>query len=413
MIGKWHAGHAHEYMLPFNRGFDTFYGYLQGAEDHYSRLQCQGKNWCGVDFATENGPTNETYGTYGTELYSLRAQQVLDSIKDEKKPFFLYYSMQNVHYPLQAPEHYKIKYNWIKDPARRNYAAMISIMDEAVGDLVKLLKFRNLWDDTLLIVTADNGGETRSGGNNFPLRSQKWSLYEGGVHVNSFINGGLVTRTGTKYSGLFHVSDWRETILDAMECSYKAEKDVDGTSQWKAIQSNSTPPRFSILHNIDPMKRAKGHDDRDWVNLAAAKLSFDINAQSALRFGDWKILTGDPAQGVPDGNIAPPEATQTTSNKLKYEPEIDTQPYWVRDQEDNFYQPDERKTRLVQLFHISSDPYEKDEISDEHVEIVKLGLSLLSMHNETSVTPQWPKIDPASKPDLRKGPLQGFWWPWK
>jgi arylsulfatase B len=69
---------------------------------------------------------------------------------------------------------------------------MVSIMDESVGDLIQMLKQRNLWDDTLVIVTADNGGETRSGGNNFPLRSQKWSLYEGGVHVNSFINGGLV-----------------------------------------------------------------------------------------------------------------------------------------------------------------------------------------------------------------------------
>lgn len=99
----------------------------------------------------------------------------------QNEKFYLYYAFQNVHYPLQAPEHYLIKYNWIEDSDRRHYAAMISIMDEAIGDLVKSLKFRGLWDQTLLIVTADNGGETRSGGNNFPLRSQKWSLYEGGV----------------------------------------------------------------------------------------------------------------------------------------------------------------------------------------------------------------------------------------
>ena len=61
----------------------------------------------------------------------------------------------------------------------------------------------------------------------------------------------------------------------------------------------------------------------------------------------------------------------------------------------------------------SSDPHEKNDISDDHVEIVKMGLSLLSMHNETAIAPQWPKLDPQSKPDYRKGPLQGFWWPWK
>lgn len=52
-----------------------------------------------------------------------------------------------------------------------------------------MLHERNLYDDTLIIITADNGGETRSGGNNFPLRSQKWSLYEGGVHVNAMLSG--------------------------------------------------------------------------------------------------------------------------------------------------------------------------------------------------------------------------------
>ena len=51
---------------------------------------------------------------------------------------------------------------------------MLAATDKAVGDFEQMLRERNQWDNTLLIVTADNGGETRWGGNNYPLRN--WSI---------------------------------------------------------------------------------------------------------------------------------------------------------------------------------------------------------------------------------------------
>ena len=129
------------------------------------------------------------------------------------------------------------------------------------------------------------------------------------------MNGGLNTQQG-KFKSLFHVSDWHQTILSAMECNEKQTPDTDGIDQWEALQKKSESKRFSILHNIDPMKRAKGNDVREWIRKIGTDLNFDINSQSALRFGPWKILTGDPAQGVPDGNIPPPERNQT--NKIKF-----------------------------------------------------------------------------------------------
>lgn len=412
MVGKWHCGHSHEYMLPFNRGFDSYYGYLQGAEDHYSRIQCQAKEWCGVDFCTEKGPTNSTWGTYGTEIYSSQVARVLDDVAKDEKPFFLYYAMQNVHDPLQAPEHYKIKFDWIKEPDRRTYAAMVSIMDDAVGDFMTMLHERNLYDDTLIIITADNGGETRSGGNNFPLRSQKWSLYEGGVHVNAMLSGGLIKdQSKSTFDGLVHVSDWRETILEAMECKPPADKsELDGMSQWQAILRNTSPPRQSIVHNIDPIKTVKGTDERQWVQKLAAQSSFNINSQSAIRYGRWKLLTGDPALGVPDGNIPPPEGNQ---KKLRFAAEpSDTRPVWQKLIDDSMYESSETLTRLVQLYDIEEDPYEKHEISDNHPDIVKVGLDLLSRHNETAVWPNYPHTDPNSNPETRSDGFAGFWWPW-
>ena len=69
MVGKWHVGHGHDWMVPWRRGFQTYSGYLAGAEDHYTRMWCmEGTEWCGVDYSehsdTFTGPTNETWGIY-------------------------------------------------------------------------------------------------------------------------------------------------------------------------------------------------------------------------------------------------------------------------------------------------------------------------------------------------------------
>ena len=99
-----------------------------------------------------------------------------------------------------------------------------------------MLRDSNLWSNTLLIVTADNGGETRFGGNNYPLRSQKWSLYDGGLRVNSFVSGGLVESSphkNSRYDQLFHVSDWHDTILEAAGCPISQDRGpLSGVSHW-------------------------------------------------------------------------------------------------------------------------------------------------------------------------------------
>ena len=47
-------------------------------------------------------------------------------------------AFQNVHSPVQAPQQYIDKYNFIKDDLRRRYAGMVDIMDEAVGNITKI-----------------------------------------------------------------------------------------------------------------------------------------------------------------------------------------------------------------------------------------------------------------------------------
>jgi len=285
LVGKWHCGHGHDWMRPENRGFDSFFGYLQGAEDHYTRIQLQRKDWFGVDFSDGGVPSNSTWGHYGSDLYSARVESILETSKSN--PFFLFYSMQNVHYPLQAPEHEKLKYKWINDQHRRDYAAMLAATDKAVGDFEEMLKSKGLWDNTLLIVTADNGGETRWGGNNYPLRSQKFSLYDGGLRVNAFVSGGVVDQN-QRYEKLFHVSDWHDTILEAAECGVKQGETspLSGKSHWP-FSASSVPPRTVLLHNIDPLKLARGSEEREWVKnwQNSSTLTFAASRRCALTGG--------------------------------------------------------------------------------------------------------------------------------
>ena len=54
---------------------------------------------------------------------------------DTSKPLFLYMAFQNVHAPIQAPEKYIDKYDFITNKMRRVHAAMADILDEAVGNI--------------------------------------------------------------------------------------------------------------------------------------------------------------------------------------------------------------------------------------------------------------------------------------
>ena len=49
-------------------------------------------------------------------------------------------AFQNVHEPIQAPKQYSDKYSFIKDETRRNYAGMVDILDEAVGNITETMK---------------------------------------------------------------------------------------------------------------------------------------------------------------------------------------------------------------------------------------------------------------------------------
>ena len=94
------------------------------------------------------------------------------------------------------------------------FAGLVVLPSYAPLRLFVLLYFLfSLWNNTLLIVTTDNGGARDEGGYNWPLRGEKGSLWEGGVRGVGFVHGNMLQRTGVTCNELFHVTDWYPTLL--------------------------------------------------------------------------------------------------------------------------------------------------------------------------------------------------------
>jgi len=151
MVGKWHLGHADRKFWPNNRGFDHFYGNTVGEVDYFTHQRSGITDW------QRNGKFIAEKG-YVTTLFGDEAVRLIEK-QDKDKPFFLYFASLAPHAPYQAPKADEDRYaSTIKDPTRRTYAAMITSLDDQVGRIVAALEKRGLRENTLIIFSSDNGG---------------------------------------------------------------------------------------------------------------------------------------------------------------------------------------------------------------------------------------------------------------
>jgi arylsulfatase I/J len=246
--GKWHVGLATRDHLPKGRGYDESLVYLDGANGYWNDA-CTG--WCSppsdpyeptTDLWLNDGPayglnaswacTDKTQGAscvYEDELLTDFAVNAIDA-HDAAQPLFLYFSPHAVHVSasglvLEVPAAQLARFDFMcaGDNSsgcnfRQRYAAITNLVDAYIGRVVDALKAKGMWDNTLLVLSADNGGLAIAngfgGGNNFPLRGGKISNLEGGVRVNAFASGGFIppARRGSVEHGFIEVADWLATF---------------------------------------------------------------------------------------------------------------------------------------------------------------------------------------------------------
>ena len=179
-VGKWHLGLCDERMTPTFRGFDSFTGYLLGAEDYFEHT----RSWngaSGLDFRNGTGANKlppacrSGNGTYSTELFTGAVDRIVNNWKrksDEaddasstQQPLFVYMAFQSVHGPLQAPEKYIDLYPESMEKGRRTYAGMVSALDAAVAELERIYKDAGIWNETVMVFTtvrAAGGGSSNA-----------------------------------------------------------------------------------------------------------------------------------------------------------------------------------------------------------------------------------------------------------
>jgi arylsulfatase A-like enzyme len=110
-----------------------------------------------LDWFRDNKPVHEK--GYTTTLLGDDAVRFINA-QDGKNPFYLYLTFNAPHTPYQAPKEYIAKYANIPDPTRRTYAGMVDCLDENIGKVVAALEKKGLRDNTLVLFHSDNGGTT-------------------------------------------------------------------------------------------------------------------------------------------------------------------------------------------------------------------------------------------------------------
>ncbi len=251
-VGKWHLG-ENVASQPQNVGFDDFYGFLS-VSDMYTE-------WRDPHFFPEivysdarsdwvkNMPFNRCFvhAQKGGEAENVEEVTIpVLSLLDEKwcqystafiermagrdEPWLLYHGTRGAHFDNYPHERFLGK-----SPARHPYKDTVLELDEIIGRLVETLRRTGQLEDTLIIVSSDNGPhmETWPDAAFTPFRCAKGSTWEGGVRVPGLVMWPEVIEAGRQSDGLFDFNDILPTILGITGETVRlpADRYIDGIDQ--------------------------------------------------------------------------------------------------------------------------------------------------------------------------------------
>lgn len=271
LVGKWHLGKAPQFH-PRRRGFQEFYGFLDGAHDYFKS----------EGILRGESPVDER--EYLTDAIARESAAFIE--RQRERPWVLCVTFNAVHTPMQADDARLAKFASIEPRMRRTYAAMMFAMDEAVGTIRGALESTGQAGNTLVAFISDNGGPTMpgvtvNGSDNGPLRGSKRTTLEGGVRVPFIVAWPGRLRPAVYESPVIQL-DLHTTALAAAGVAPEDRAQLDGVD---------------LLPHLEGRATGVPHESLYWR----------FGQQWAIRAGDWKLvrydvnadtLTGKANQGV-------------------------------------------------------------------------------------------------------------------
>ncbi len=313
---------------PVARGFDSFFGisasldmapYLYLADD-----RAQGAPTVRQDEWFRAGPAAP--GFHAVDVLPDLNRAVVDYIGRRKaadKPFFLYYALPSPHTPIVvAPE-------WKGRSGLGDYADFVMQTDGAVGEVMEALGRAGLAENTLVIVTSDNGCSARPAdaaslerAGHFPsgpYRGYKADLWEGAHRVPFLARWPARVRAGSVSDRTACLTDLLATCAELVDTRLPDDAGEDSVSLLPTLLGRDQPARAAVVHH-------------------------SISGHFAIREGDWKLLL---ARGS-GGWTSPTEAEAIAAD-----------------------------LPAVQLYDLRADPGERDNLAARHPEVVARLAALL------------------------------------
>jgi len=255
LIGKWHLGMKGAY-LPRRRGFDYFWGFLNGTIDYFTHVS-KGGGATGQRTTYENEQPVEWKG-YFPDLATAKAVEFVEA--NASRRWFLYLPLALPHTPLQADS------RWKKAEPNAEYRGMLRSLDHTVGEVRAALERTKQWDRTVVIFLSDHGWVKKrapaEAGSNGELRGGKYELYEGGIRVPCVVRWPGVTRAGSVVAAPSWFPDWFVTLT--------------GVSTQDGV-------------DITPLLRGERGAEREFYWRFEDK-AVKTPLSYALRRGKWKLL---------------------------------------------------------------------------------------------------------------------------
>ena len=264
-FGKWNVSNL-ERRRANDFGFDSWVGLHLNHDFYTHELLRTGE----LDMYRDGEPYPDRVGTWSDTVF---ADEAIEFIKaDDEKPFFIFLPFQAPHTPIQDPD---VPMDEPQEKNRPTLIKMIERLDWEVGRVLQALEDQDVSEDTLVILTSDNGGEQKIA-RNLPLGGAKQSLNEGGVRVPYLLRWPGVLPEGKVFKTPVSAYDLTATVAAAGGAVARPGKPFDGVDLVPVMTGagdlSADRPLFFRRRNI------------------TVQLGENGIRQSAVRQGDWKYL---------------------------------------------------------------------------------------------------------------------------